>query len=101
MKRGDIPFDVTHLRIHSSVRMIHKGAFKGREHLRIVIYNDRLEEIGEEAFMLCTSVREIIIPNAVRTIKDGAFCNCMGLTSVTLGDGLEEIGAGDFIPAQR
>jgi hypothetical protein len=64
---------VTHVRIHSSVRMIKDWAFLRRRQLRIVIFNDGLEEIGKRAFCECTSLREIIIPNAVKRIKDGAF----------------------------
>ncbi len=87
--------DVTHVRIHSSVRMIQGEAFWRRRQLRIVILNDGLEEIGKDAFSFC-ALREIIIPNAVKRIQEYAFSNCYGLTAVALGNGLEEIGAGAF-----
>ena len=92
MEEGDIPEDVTHVRIHSSVRAIKNYAFYDRRQLRIVILNDELEEIGVWAFSSCESLEEIIIPNAVREITVNAFGKCSGMTRVTLGDGLEEIG---------
>jgi hypothetical protein len=88
--------DVTHVRVHPSVRAIEVLAFCGCERLTTVILNDGLEEIEEWAFAECTSLVHIAIPPAVRAIKYEAFASCSGLTTVTLGDGLEEIGAGAF-----
>ena len=96
-----VPDDVTHVRIHSSVRWIeyqhesNEGVFEDRRQLRIVILNDELNEIGVDAFR-CTSIEEIVIPNAVRAIHERAFSCCSELTTVTLGDGLEEIGKCSF-----
>ena len=99
MERGDVPDDVTHVRIHSSVRAIKDDAFNYfnyRRQLRIVILNEKLLEIGLRAFMHCRSMGEIDIPDNVRAIKKRAFYDCTGLTRVTLGSGLEEIGARAF-----
>ena len=49
MENGDVPEDVTHVRIDSSVRAIKEEAFCNRRELRIVILNKDLEEIGEVA----------------------------------------------------
>jgi hypothetical protein len=92
-----VPMDVTHVRVHTSVRAIEDWAFSGRRQLAIVILNGELEEIGMFAFHCCTSIREILIPNAVKAMKDFAFNGCSWLTSVTLGDGLEEIGTFAFL----
>jgi hypothetical protein len=92
MEGGDIPRDVSHVRIDLSVRAIKDKAFLNHEQLKILILNNGLEEIGEQAFCCCTSIEHIVIPNAVRTITGWAFYNCSGLKSVTLGDGQEEIG---------
>jgi hypothetical protein len=96
MERGDVPEDVTHVRIHSSVRRIKDKAFSESWDLRIVILNEELEEIGEEAFSFCIALEEIAIPNNVRVIKEAAFSACLGLKRVILGDGLEEIGVQAF-----
>jgi hypothetical protein len=96
MDRGDVPRDLTHVRIHSSVRAIEFGAFSGREQLRNVILNEELEEIGVYAFGECESMEEIDIPDNVRAIQRLGFESCTGLKRVTLGNGLEEIGEGAF-----
>ncbi len=70
---GDVPTDVTRVEVHPSV-----------------------EEIGEEAFLRCTLLREITIPPAVKVIRKWAFGWCSGMTTVVLGEGLEEIGAFAF-----
>jgi hypothetical protein len=55
-----------------------------------------LEEIGERAFIECSSLRDIIIPNAVSKIKDDTYSQCCNLTNVRLGEGLRYIGEGAF-----
>jgi hypothetical protein len=52
MTREDIPRNVIHVRIHSSVRVIRDRAFSYQSRLEIVIVNKKLEEIGEQAFQL-------------------------------------------------
>ena len=73
MEEGDVPRDVTHVRIHSSVRAIEEEAFNRHEQLRIVILNEELEEIGTRAFAWCSLMEEIAIPNNVRVIKDECY----------------------------
>jgi hypothetical protein len=75
----EVPNDVTHVKIHSSVRAIRNEAFEHRSQLRIVILNEELEEIGEWAFFHCYWLECIIIPNAVKRIKKKAFYFCCGI----------------------
>jgi hypothetical protein len=56
MTWGDIPEDVTRLKIHPSVRAIKDRAFSWRRQLVTAILNDGLEEIGKCAFNQCTSL---------------------------------------------
>ncbi len=51
--------------------------------------NDRLEEIRENTFYNCRSLRSIVIPPAVKTINEGAVYKCSGLTTVALGGSVE------------
>ena len=48
--------------------------------------------IGEQAFLYCSSLSSITIPNSVTSIGDGAFYGCSSLTSVTIEDGVTIIG---------
>jgi len=51
-----VPSNVTHVRIHSSVTKIGKGAFKDCKQLREVVLNDGLRVIGKSAFQECYSL---------------------------------------------
>jgi hypothetical protein len=44
MERGEVPEDVTHVRVDSSVRAIKRSAFWMRSQLRIMIFNEELQE---------------------------------------------------------
>ena len=48
--------------------------------------------IGTYAFVGCTSLTSVTIPDSVTSIGSGAFTGCTGLTSITLVDGLPAIG---------
>jgi hypothetical protein len=43
---GDIPRDVTHVKVHPSVKAIKDRAFSSCSQLKIVNFGERLEEIG-------------------------------------------------------
>jgi hypothetical protein len=85
----DIPADVARVIVHPSIRMIRSRAFFHCFNLTSVILNERLEEIGEEAFGYCASLREIVM------IRDRAFYHCTCLV-VNGGEGLEVIGVEAF-----
>ena len=44
------------------------------------------------AFMSCTGLTSVTIPNSVTIIKAGAFESCTGLTSVTIPNSVKTIG---------
>ena len=48
--------------------------------------------IGDKAFMYCTSLTSITIPNSVTSIGGYAFYDCSSLTSVTLPNSVTSIG---------
>lgn len=43
-----------------------------------------ITEISDSAFMYCSSLTSVAIPNSVRTISYGAFAECSSLASVTI-----------------
>lgn len=57
--------------------------------------SDSIKEIGKYAFLDCTKVTELTIPNSVETIGNNAFQYC-NLTTLTIGEGLETIGSDVF-----
>ena len=62
-------------------------------------YNESytLTSIGVEAFVNCTELTSITIPNSVTTIGIEAFFGCSSLTSIVLPDSLVSIGASAFV----
>lgn len=48
-------------------------------------------EIGHEAFLYCTGLTSVEIPNSVTRIVEGAFYGCAGLTSVEIPNGVTYI----------
>lgn len=53
---------------------------------------DSVTNIGDYAFLHCTSLTSITIPNSVTAIGDDAFFFCKGLSSVTIPDSVTSIG---------
>jgi hypothetical protein len=74
--------------IRREARRIAKGAFKGCKDLESVAFEEdsRLEEIGEDAFYRCSSLKAVAIPPSVVRICDGAFVWCRGLARVDFAE---------------
>ena len=85
-----VPRDVTHVRIHKSVKIICKEAFSHCRNLESVEMHDGVEIIEEEAFYWCTSLKGIKLPG-VRVIGEYAFASCKALADVEFGGKLETI----------
>ncbi|MBO5889813.1 MAG: leucine-rich repeat domain-containing protein, partial [Alistipes sp.] len=58
----------------------------------VLVFDDAVTTIGDEAFDHCSSLTSVTIPNSVTTIGDGAFAWCSSLTSVTIGNSVTTIG---------
>ena len=77
----------------AAVTTIPKEGFRGRyftsfDELR---YFTNLKEIGYDAFLGCSYLTSIIIPNGVNSIKPGTFSGCRELTSITIPNGVTSI----------
>ena len=59
-------------------------AFFGCENLKVVVFEDgsKLTEIGYGAFLCCTSLTDIVIPEGVVSIGDAAFASCHNLENI-------------------
>ena len=63
---------------------IGKGAFVNCSRLTSVTIPDGVISIEDWAFHRCSSLASVTIPDSVTTIGDFAFANCFGLKSVTI-----------------
>ena len=63
---------------------IGRGAFIGCSDLTDIVLPNCLLNIGESAFEDCISLETIVIPDSVTTIGFGAFKNCINLSNITL-----------------
>ncbi len=90
----EVPRDVTHVRVHKSVKIIRARAFRNCRNLVSVEMHDGVEIIEEAAFYFCSSLRGIKLPG-VRVIENNAFFVC-ALEDVEFGDKLETIGDDAF-----
>jgi BMFP domain-containing protein YqiC len=90
-----VPRDVTHIRVHKSVKTIRQSAFRNCGNLVSIEMHDGVEIIEKYAFGNCFSLRRIKLAG-VRGIEDGAFSCCTELADVEFGDKLKTIGNNSF-----
>ncbi len=79
----------------ANVREIKSNAFSGCRMLSAYPWSDKLESIGDCAF-IATGLQEVILPSEVRFIGDIAFAYCPQLTKIEIPEGVEEIGRNIF-----
>ena len=71
-------------------------AFINCSGLTSVTIPNSVESIAQSAFEGCSGLTSVTIPNSVESIAQSAFAYCPGLTSVTLGNSVTSIGSGAF-----
>ena len=66
-------------------------ANKSKDVASVTILGDNLRKIGSRAFLNCSLITDINIPDSVTEIGAYAFAGCRGLTEIDLPDNLMEI----------
>ena len=67
--------------IGTQYRSIGDGAFRGNIKLKKLDLSENIEEIGQEAFLNCTKIKNINIPGIQKVRKD-AFAGCASLEEI-------------------
>ena len=78
--------------IKGVTKTIADNAFLYCTGLTSITIPDSVTSIGNYAFSGCAGLTSITIPNGVTSIGDGAFAYCSGLTSITIPDSVTSIG---------
>ena len=83
--------------IPSHIKKVRDGAFYAVTTINTMIFEEGLEEIGNNAFFSCSNLRgngpngELVIPNSVTRIAPDAFAENQNLTGIKIGSGLTEL----------
>jgi len=84
-----------------SVTSIGPDAFMLCTNLSSVTIPNSVTSIGHNTFMYCDSLTNVTIPNSVTNIGDAAFLRCHGLSSITIPDSVTSIGKTAFAVCPR
>lgn len=87
-----IPEEVTYMNKTCKVTSIGGEAFIRCSRLTSVTIPNSVTSIGNCAFNECSDLTSVIIPNSVTSIGDAAFMNCKRLKTVTIGNNVTSIG---------
>ena len=91
-----IPTSISYNSETYSVTSIGEDAFILCSSLISITIPNSVTSIGEEAFYHCTSLSSITIPNNVTSIGNSAFKSCSSLTSITIPNSVTSIGEKAF-----
>jgi hypothetical protein len=64
----------------------------GFSDLSLLYLKGSVTSIGDSAFVLCSSLTSVTIPEGVTSIGDYAFASCRDLSSATIPDSVTSIG---------
>ena len=85
-----------HVTIPNTVIEIGEKAFLDCSSLKSITIPNSVTGIGDRAFSWCRSLSSITIPNSVTSIGSYAFSGCSSLSSITIPNSVTSIGEGAF-----
>ncbi len=91
-----IPAAIEHEGIIYNVTRIGDEAFMWCSNLTSISIPNSVTDIGMSAFSGCSSLTSVIIPNSVTTISKDAFSWCYGLYTISIPESVTTIGGSAF-----
>lgn len=91
-----IPETITYYGQTFNVKYIDDHAFIGCTGLTSVTIPNSVISIGSSAFDGCRSLTSVTIPESITTINSYTFTSCSALTSITIPESVKSIGEGAF-----
>ena len=82
---------------NGTISIIHSSCVSGAVTIPDTINGLPVTSIGSSAFLWCSSMTSVTIPDSVTNIGAFAFEECINLTSVTIGNGVSSTGDDAFI----
>ena len=79
-------------KIKEGTKVICDDAFMDCTPLREIAIPNSVTSIGDDAFRWCVSLREIAIPNSVTSIGDWTFVGCCSLREISIPNSVTSIG---------
>jgi len=93
---GDDISDFTYTETETAVTITGYIGYKSNVTIPAQINGKPVTSIGARAFIQCTSLTSVIIPNSVSSIESNVFERCSNLTSVTIPNSIISIGSFAF-----
>ena len=87
--------NITEITFPDSLAQIGENAFYNSK-LETINFGKGLVAICARAFMKCTALKSVVLPDSMKILEGAAFSGCTSLESVTLNEGLSCIGNGTF-----
>jgi hypothetical protein len=78
--------------VPSFITNIGNDAFLNCSSLTSVIFDNQLAGIGNDAFNACTNLTNVTFPNSLTSIGEGAFDDCISMTQIIVPDSVTSIG---------
>lgn len=73
------------------IQMIYTGAFLNCTNLKNVVIPEGVKEIYDSAFQGCNCLKKVVLPESLDTLGACAFAECLSLEEVIIKEGLTEI----------